>query len=257
MISAICPVQDYDLQFLPIYFDNLSDKIDELILIYTGKDKSKIDMNLIDHYDNFIFNIQLLEYKLEQPYFWPEGVIRNLAINKANFDWILNIDSDEVISDNFNQIICEYVFNNKHNIFNFKFVPFWKDLKTIRLNSVSDNHWYGNQITRLFNRNAFAYDETMQNHSVLKIKNNNRFNLCFLENINLFHLHYALFNRCKINDNRLGDLGLHSFVRSGLMPEIKDYMFNFLNEDNNPQKYYPCITKAFDEEYPKCLLKLL
>lgn len=244
-ISLICPVKNEE-NFLPIHFDNFINKVDEIVYCDTGStDKTPELLNGFKK--RFPDKVKLLSHEVKDAYRWEEGAIRQFIVDSARNDIILNADADEVVSDNFCDIISKYDIGN--NLIEFDFIPFWKNLETIRCNVENDNRWYPNHIARIFNRRKYSY-QTGGNHSFLKC-NYGSFERLYIEGVKYFHLHYAMFKRCKPNDNRLGDLGLKDYWgRESLPDDISDDNLDYLLTTDYRLKTIP-----YAGIHPLCLQK--
>ncbi len=225
-VSAYTPFSDFDIKFLNIYLENLKDKVDEIIFIYTGKNLEF--NNHILHSKNI--DIKFFDYPVDAPYKWPEGAIRNFAIEQCKNEWILALDVDEIIDDNINSLDLSVPC-----IYRFNFIPFWYDLKTIRVNADKDSHWYPNKINRLYHKSKVHYQEN-NNHSFYTFteKDIKDTYLC------CYHLHYVdIFNQgmLKPRDNRSGDFQKYEnlAIDSTGVKIIKDDYFA-LNTPENIKK---------------------
>lgn len=247
MISCYTPVIDFDFKFINIYLENLKDCkiVDEVIFVYTGK---TIDFNseIIKHKD---IDIKFFNYPVDTPYLWPEGAIRNFAIESCKNDWMLALDVDELIDEQINEIVL-----NEPKIYAFRFIPFWYDLKTMRMSVPKDNHWYPNNINRLYHKSLVKYQEK-DNHSFYNYNHND----IIITDLNCYHLHYVdMFSGSilKPRDNRSGDFQKYENLdlnSEGVLLKKEDYFA--LNTPENIEKYYECKVVNYIGKYPKCLNK--
>ncbi len=243
-LSAYTPITDFDFKFINVYIDNLKDKVDEIIFIYTG---NSFDCSNYEMYHKNI-DIKFYNYPVAIPYKWPEGKIRNFAISKCKNDWILALDIDEVIDDSINGLILQEPY-----IYSFNFIPFWYDLKTVRVNVENDNHWYPNNIFRLYHKSLICYSENTDNHSFYPYRNSD----IRQTNLNVYHLHYVdKFNNgiLKPRDNRSGDFQKYENLKldsNGVSITKEDYFI--LQQPELTKKYYALNTIEFNGNYPKCL----
>lgn len=244
MISAYTPIKN-EKEFVPIYVDNLKNKVDEIYFFDTGSTDGTLDEISVQKrlYPDLV---KLEEYPSTDSYRWEEGKLRNYALSKLKNPWVVNMDADEVLSDNFNDALDF----SKPAIHAISFVPFWKDIRTVRLNSKNDERWFGNTIVRAFHRDLATYD-SQHNHCTLLY--DYRY-LTTTIDVMLFHLHYALFKRCKMNDNRLGDLGKIEYWGKNVAPTVTDEDFEWLVK--NPAEY-ELHTSEWTGSYPDALKKYL
>lgn len=247
-ISLICPIKN-EQYYLPIHIENSIDKVDEIIYCDTGCNDNSI--SIINSAQNkYGFDkIRIINSFVNSSYNWREGEIRNLLIEESKHDYILILDADEILSDDFSYEIQKYDLHQK--MVNFRFIPFWKNLQTVRCSVKNDECWYPKKICRMFDKRYYKYEDKT-NHSFLKpYIYDCSFNINV--NIKLFHLHYALFKRCKPNDNRLWDLSLLEYWNQDRLPDvIEDFRFDTL-----PHFNYSLKTKEYKGTYPNCLSKYL
>ena len=85
-----------EIRFLQGWFDNVRKFADEIIVIDMGSDdgtyeffESQISVSLYQWW---------IKYK---PYEWPEHKIRNKLIEASEGDWIVQLDADERVGDDF------------------------------------------------------------------------------------------------------------------------------------------------------------
>lgn len=71
-------------------FDGTPEKIDELIFT----------KNLVESYDNCKFFVLELDLTIKKPR-THHNLLRNMGVNLAKNDWIFQLDSDEIVSDEF------------------------------------------------------------------------------------------------------------------------------------------------------------
>lgn len=209
-LTVISPVLNEEF-FLPLYLEAVSQYADEVLLLDGGSTDRSLD--IIKEFQKK-GKIRVCWWQLPQeglPYSsdWNEGKRRNFLLEKAKGKWILSLDADEFLSDNFASILEDIVLPDKDNItYGFSFIPFWKDVNTVRISVPSDPRWEG-YIYRLV-RNGFTSYDSRGNHS-LHTHQGQPIYLCkdkkLLPEVTLFHYHYALGPRLKFNDNRRGDLG--------------------------------------------------
>lgn len=229
MITAFTPVKNEE-NFIPLYVENLKDKVQEIFLLDTGSTDNTLDI-VSDLQKQYPGLITLEQYHTNSlSYVWEEGKVRNYGLSKTKYDWVIGIDADEMLSDNFTTLIKPPKAH--HDItYSFAFIPFWKNLSTVRVSTKNDKRWYGNQIVRLFNKRFSQYKD-IGNHAPLVYDINH---VQYIPKVHLYHLHYALFSRCKVNDNRFGDLNKAQYRDTDILPTVTDEDFDWLL--HNPQEY--------------------
>lgn len=244
-LSVISPILNEEF-FLPLYLESVSQYADEILLLDGGSTDESI--NIIKDFQSQK-KTSIKFWQLPQrgkPYSddWQEGVRRNFLINRASYEWILALDVDEFLSDNFNDVFNEKVLKGSGTLYGFRFISLWKDPDTVRLNTPEDPHWEG-IIYRLIRKDAASYS-IKGNHSHLLCYGNYPWlfkNKDILDEVTLFHYHYALGKKIKNNDNRRGDV-------------------NCLHEEEKPDwNYDPGIyrikTSKFTGKHPNIIKKYL
>jgi len=131
----------------------------EVLLFDTGsKDKT---LEIAKNYSNV---------KILSSTFIPFGKLRNIAASSATNDWILSIDSDEVLSKSLENEILNLPLkeNTVYKIFRLNFYN-GKQIKTCG--------WYPEKCIRLYNRNTTSFNTAfvheginITNHKVLELK---------------------------------------------------------------------------------------
>lgn len=211
-LSVITPVLNEEF-FLPLYLEAVARYADEILLLDGGSRDNTIRI-IKDFQARKTVTIRFWEIPQNGiPYSndWDEGRRRNFLLERARGRWVLVLDADEFLSDNFKDIFQQRVLSDTSNlIYGFSFIPFWRDVNTVRVNVPEDPHWEG-YIYRLIRRDAASYSSE-GNHSILLCNGKHPY-LCqrkdLIEEVSLFHYHYALGPRLKFNDNRRGDLGCY------------------------------------------------
>lgn len=204
-LSVIAPVLNEEF-FLPLYLDAVSRFADEILLLDGGSEDNTI--KIIDNYQKRHQGLRFWQIPQEgKPYEWAEGKRRNFLLNKAKGEWILILDIDEFISDDFLNFFNKMLLSNqKTQAYGFSFLSFWGGMSCVRKNVVGDFCWEG-PIYRLIKKDAAGY-ENKGNHSQLLFYGKYPF-LCettkVVEDITIFHYHYGLGKRLKANDNREDD----------------------------------------------------
>lgn len=209
LLSVISPILNEEF-FLPLYLEAVTPYADEILLLDGGSQDNSLE--IIEDFQQKK-EPALRYWRLPQtglPYSteWNEGFRRNFLLSKARGRWILALDVDEFLSDNFSKVFREMIIKDEQSLLiGFSLLCFWGDIFTVRLNVRKDPHWEG-VIYRLFRREAAAYD-TRGNHCLLII--NNQYPAYIedkreLREVTLYHYHYALGSRIKSNDNRRQDL---------------------------------------------------
>ncbi|MGE7057419.1 glycosyltransferase family 2 protein, partial [Paenibacillus glucanolyticus] len=139
-LSVIVPVLN-EITFIPLYIESVSRYADEIIIADGGSTDGTLEQ--IDSLQNR-YPIRLLHVQQKGlPYTedWNESVVRNVLIEQAQGDWIMNLDIDELMDDRFVEVLPELMNRTDVDVYQFPFVNFWGDPWTIRVNSPGDERW--------------------------------------------------------------------------------------------------------------------
>ncbi|KXS41806.1 MULTISPECIES: glycosyltransferase [unclassified Candidatus Frackibacter] len=208
-LSVISPVLNEEF-FIPIYLKAVLKYADEVVLLDGGSQDKTVE--IIEEFQRKTDKIKLfIKPQNGKPYSeeWNEGQRRNFLVNKCTGDWILALDVDEFMSDNFVKFLPQLMKDGDMNFYSFKYIPFWKRVNLIRLSTPQDPHWAG-EIARMGRRDGFSYSQSKHHcvplyngKPIWRVEKHKR-----VLSIVLYHYHYALGPRIKENDNRRGDVDL-------------------------------------------------
>jgi glycosyltransferase involved in cell wall biosynthesis len=241
MVSAYTPVKN-EANYIRLYIENLKDKVDEIFLLDTGSTDGTLDIIETER-TKYPDLIKLEQYDTGgQSYIWEEGKVRNYALSKLKNNWVACLDCDEMFSDNFKEIDLSIP-----KAYGFPWITFWKNVSTVRVNAVNDERWYPSTVIKLFPKDQSFY-QPIGNHAPLWFDHKI---LELLTDKYCYHYHYALFDRCKANDNRLGDLGKLDYWGKNIQPNVVDEDFDWLL--NNPCEY-TLKTMIWYGNYPQALI---
>ncbi|MCE3037643.1 glycosyltransferase family 2 protein [Helicobacter sp. faydin-H20] len=109
------------------------------------------------------------------------GPLKNLAISKAKNNWILSLDSDEVLEDEAKQIIATLKLE-KHHIYGIKRKNYYDGTW------IKACGWYPDFVWRLFNKTHTIFQDQSV-HESLKISQNTQ-----KIKLNIHLKHYTFFN---------------------------------------------------------------
>ncbi len=245
-LSVISPVLNEEF-FLPSYLEAVCQYADEVLLLDGGsRDRSIEIIKEFQRKKNIDIHLWQINQK-GRPYTddWQEGKRRNFLLERASYDWVLILDIDEFLSDNFKEVFENNVLQNQTvPLYGFKFIPFWRDINTVRINSPDDLHWEGD-IYRLIRKETASYN-CQGNHSHLLCRGIYPWQLrkkVLLKEVILYHYHYALGPKIKTNDNRRGDVNC---LEDGALPDW----------DYQPD-VYQIKTREFKGKHPFVIRKLL
>jgi glycosyltransferase involved in cell wall biosynthesis len=192
-LSVCCPVLNESF-FIKLWFESVLKYADDIFIIDGGSTDGTID--IIESYKKADPRVRYISQPQSgNPYTndWNENDVRNSLVAHAHGDYILMLDADEMLSDDFSKEGLGQFF------YGFVFVPFWRDIETVRLSVHPDPRWYGNHLYRMFPRGMASY--TKEKHHCRLVSN---LPLAKLPTC-IFHLHYAMEsfnNKPKRGDNR-------------------------------------------------------
>ena len=135
-------------------------RFSEVVLVDTGSTDDTIGLSKA--FPNVVI--------YEEP-FMGFGPTKNLAVNKASFDWVFSIDSDESLDENLIEAIVDFDFSLEKNVGVVHRRNFFlgKEIK--------HSGWGGDHIIRLFNRKETLFNDRMVHESVLLKNDSNQVNL--------------------------------------------------------------------------------
>jgi len=119
------------------------------------------------------------------------GSTKNAAATYASNDWILSLDSDEILNDKLIKEILSQDLNNSNNIFVLIRDNYFLGQKTI-----SKDH-----IVRLYNRSKNLFDDALVHEKVQIHKYNNKITLkSSFKHLNITDINQTLFKMIKYTD---------------------------------------------------------
>jgi glycosyltransferase involved in cell wall biosynthesis len=165
-LSLICPVYKV-AEFIPDLMNSLlagvnSNSVEVIFVDDCCPDNSitVCEQFLIDQQDNILFKAVILKQATNQ----GQAVARNAALKIATGEYIGFIDSDDVIAPHYWQTLAKYVEKADHDIIEFSFVEFAKnipvvtDTSLVELRTSQLNPFYSGFFvwTRLYNKTVVA-----------------------------------------------------------------------------------------------------
>ncbi len=209
-LSVIVPILNEE-HYLPEYIESVSRFADQLVISDGGSTDASLD--IIKEYDSrFPGLIRLIHHNQEGvPYTegWNESICRNALLDAVDCEFVLWLDADEMMADNFRDIYHSLLDPGFDGLYNFPFIAFWKDFYTRRINHPDDPRW-SNYIARMWrHRHGVRYSDR-KTHCSLTLNGTSfwAFNNKSVDAATMFHLHYAV--GFKPNDNRRGDVGAYN-----------------------------------------------
>lgn len=129
MISTILQYSTIDFKFLKINLDQLTKFSDEIIIpicdhLFNGEPENQELLEktyeICKHYSNV--NVYMFEWQgISENTAYYHNVSRLLGTNVAKHDWLLFVDADEIVSDNFKLWFDEI----KHTDYSFWLTCYW------------------------------------------------------------------------------------------------------------------------------------
>lgn len=137
-LSVITPVLNEEF-FLPLYLESVSKYADEILLLDGGSTDSSLEI---------IRNFQKRIKRKKQPVIrfwqipqsgipysedWQEGMRRNFLLTQARGKWVLLLDVDEFISDNFKNVFYEKILDSTIDLYGFFFSCFLEKYRDYKI----------------------------------------------------------------------------------------------------------------------------
>ncbi len=148
---------------------------DEIIVLDNGSSDETIEIA------KSFENVKLIEHK-----FIGFGALKNLAIEKAKNEWILSIDSDEILSSKLLESIKNLELKDKNIVYEIS------RLNHYRKKPIKCCGWYPDRVLRLFNRKYTKFSDVLVHESLIK-KDDTQ-----VEKLNGFLLHYPFENATEL-----------------------------------------------------------
>ncbi|WP_268049150.1 glycosyltransferase [Clostridium ganghwense] len=123
--------------------------VDEIIIVDTGSDDSTKEIAY--KFTNYVYDFE-----------WCNDFAkaRNFSISKANNDWILVIDADEIITDFNKENVLNFIKHNDKVVGRIKRINPFEDVTGVKK--------YIERVNRLFNKNYFRYEGIIHEQIVLQ-----------------------------------------------------------------------------------------
>jgi predicted SAM-dependent methyltransferase len=194
-----------EVDFIDLWLENTVPFVDEIVIIDGGSTDGTIEK--IKNYNSD--KIKIIFWKQESAWYsdgWNEPARRNLALIQSTGDWILKKDVDELFLEEDYKKIRRIMESNDEHLFCFPRYSFWGDINYIRVNTELDPHWYPDYQGNLWRANLGLKYSSESLHSYLCL-NGEQYNEASIYNdLHIYHYHWAIGKKIKINDLRRGDL---------------------------------------------------
>lgn len=180
MITVTCPILN-EARFLPAWLTCVQKFADQILIVDSGSTDG---------------SIEFLRANSIEPHFWPqdlnysmwnhgaEGKVRNFLVNRARGEWIVPLDADELVGDDFIELL-KNLKDEKFLIGRFTHFFFWESFERLRARSIFPlfffhgkynllRNWRGNfpcKIPRLFRNVPEIRYSTSNSHCLLQYKN--------------------------------------------------------------------------------------
>jgi len=245
-ITVVCPILN-EIFFIKGWYECVSKFADEIIVVDTGSTDGSLEwLEKKAHTDR-----RILVHKWHttyRPYMWEEWKIRNFLLETSSGDWILTLDADELVDDEFIEFL-NILPSVKWHIGRMLEYLFWGDINHIRAKSwwppirigktdkridftlfPSRRGLFPSHKPRLVRRSETVSYTKKNNHCILQVNNLGRLtyrNPSLYKDLDIpvYHYHFA-FPVAKENENRWFERGkkLKTLEYRGNHPlEIKYY----------------------------------
>ncbi|VAW63014.1 Putative two-domain glycosyltransferase [hydrothermal vent metagenome] len=123
---------------------------DEIIVVDSGSTDKTLDI-VAEYTDKIIINKE-----------WPGfGLQKHLAVSRASHDWVLSIDSDEVVSDELRDEIIDLISRiDEKTVFRFNRLTHFCG------KFIKHSGWHPDRIVRLFNKKYYQFNDAVIHESV-------------------------------------------------------------------------------------------
>jgi len=241
-----------EIDFIQKWLENTVPFVDEIVIIDGGSTDGTIEK--IVEFDSK--KIKLYNWKQESSWYsegWNESARRNLAIIQSTSDYILKKDVDEFFLEQDYMKMRELIEQDDDCVFCFPRLNFWGNMEHIRKNTESDPHWYPDYQGNLWNARIGLKYSNQPLHCVLELDEEKYTKTKLVNNIHIFHYHWSLGKKIKINDLRRGDL-----VASEDINKLPKESANKLVDENiiNWRKEGIIVVK-YEGSHPKIIHKYL
>ncbi len=245
-------------KFITPFLNNVVDKVDEIVIVEGGSTDSTIEQ--IQQFNSD--KIKLYHFKQGKSYSddWRENEHRNYMLNCCCMDYILLLDVDHMVEDDFLSKFFDIIKRHPLKLyFDIQEIHYFGGLDYVRVNSGSDNKWTPQKRLGLVkNYKGLEYSNRPNHCQIIK----KRIRRPLLTDIVFHHLHYAFITDwgIKERDNRSGDfMFLHKKT-----DEIRvDPTLQLLKNDNYQIKkgrrieLMPAKEMIPDLQYPRALKSLI
>lgn len=212
-ITVICPILN-EMRFLPAWLACVRKFADEIIVCDTGSSDGSYEFLKAQ-------GVTVYRHSEKLGYLaWnrgKEGGVRNCMLAHAKTDWIVPLDSDELVGEDFIDLV-KNLTNERFLIGRFVHYMFWESLNTLRARSLKPLLFfqgkfypmrnfrgrYPCKIPRLFRNTPSIRYSTTNNHCLLQYKNYGHLSYHLPQitksfNIGFYHYHYCLGKGGKAN----------------------------------------------------------
>jgi glycosyltransferase involved in cell wall biosynthesis len=205
MISVICPTLNEE-RFIKAWCENVTRFSDDIHVFDCGsKDRTK---EILARYPVQVHeNLDRYAEGIWRPYLWEEGEIRNSLINKCKHDWIVNLDADELLGDEFFEQLG-MLQTSTAKFHRFIQYPFWYSPNLLRVRQPKKDYWrrfYPSTQIRMFRNEPGIRYRKMGNHASLQWRRLGKYSSRLSSrswDIPFYHYHFILQ---KENENRANE----------------------------------------------------
>lgn len=205
MVSVICPVLN-EVKFIRAWCENVTKFSDDIHVFDCGSTDGTLE--ILREYPIHIYHNDKWAESIERPYLWQEGQIRNELINHCKNDWVVNLDADELLGEDFRESLPSLCASHEKFIRLLQY-PFWYSPNLLRAKQWRKDWWlrfYPSYQVRMFrNEPAIRYRQS-GNHAPLQWRGIGRLSVRLLsKTVKIPFYHYHFIFR-KENGNRENEI---------------------------------------------------
>jgi arylsulfatase A-like enzyme/SAM-dependent methyltransferase len=194
-----------EADLIDLYLDNTLPYVDELVILEGGSTDGTLERIRARGSEK----IRLVVWPQESAQFsrgWREPDRRNAAIDLTTRQWILKKDADEFFREEDFLRLRSLLQGPQDRLICFPRLNFWGDPEHIRLDTDADPHWHPDYQGNLWPASLGLRWSNVPLHCQLERAGRVFSRTENHDEIPIYHYHWAIGKRVKVNDLRRGDL---------------------------------------------------